>query len=91
MRLNVPAFSVTAALFWGGSIFLVGVANLIWPPYGQLFLDLAASIYPGYHADPGFGSVLVGTGYGLVDGVVGGALFSWIYNVLAGRFTHSQA
>jgi hypothetical protein len=28
----------------------VGVSNLIWPGYGQAFLQLAASMYPGYSA-----------------------------------------
>jgi len=41
---------------------------------------MISSVYPGYHADPSIGSVIVGTLYGLVDGAVGGALFAWIYN-----------
>ena len=84
MRLSISAFAIAVGLLWCGSIFLVGIANLIWPPYGSLFLELAASIYPGYHADPNFGSVVVGTLYGLLDGVIGGALFAWFYNLLAG-------
>lgn len=82
MRLNIFSFAVAAALLWSGAIFLVGVANLLWPPYGQAFLDLAASVYPGYHAQPSFGSVAVGTLYGLFDGIIGGAVFAWLYNLL---------
>ncbi len=91
MRLNIMAFSLTVGVLWSGAIFLVGLANLFWPPYGRVFLELAASIYPGYHADPGFGSVVVGTLYGLLDGLIGGAVFGWLYNFLAGRFPQKRA
>ena len=39
---------------------------------GELFLDVMASVYPGYDATSNFGDVIVGTLYGLVDGAVGG-------------------
>ena len=91
MRLNTTAFAVTAALVWGGAIFIVASANLVWPPYGQAFLDLADSIYPGYHASTGAGSVITGTLYGMVDGGIGGTLFAWIYNFLARRFAKTNA
>lgn len=87
MRLNVMAFTMAVTLLWSGAIFFVGLANLYWPPYGRVFLELAASVYPGYHADPCLESVIVGTLYGVVDGVVGGALFGWLYNSLTGRFS----
>ena len=82
MRINVIAFSITAGLFWGGSIIITGLANLIWPPYGQAFLELAASIYPGYHASPAIGQIIIGTLYGFVDGAIAGFLFGWIYNLV---------
>jgi hypothetical protein len=91
MRLNIIAFAVSVALVWAGALFLVGCANLIWPPYGRDFLDLAASIYPGYHVRPDFASVIIGTLYGLVDGGIGGAIFAWLYNFLVRRFPNTQA
>jgi hypothetical protein len=84
MKLNVTALTFTAGLFWGGAILLVAVANLIWPTYGRACLELAASIYPGYRPGTGFGSVVTGTLYALVDGAIGGFLFAWIYNLFAG-------
>lgn len=83
MRLNVTALALTAGLFWGGAVLLVALANLVWPDYGRAFLDLCASIYPGYRPGAGMGSVITGTLYGLVDGAIGGALFAWLYNLLA--------
>ncbi len=87
MRFHVTALALTVGLFWGGSLLVVGAANLIWPGYGLAFLELAASIYPGYHPGSGVGSVVTGALYGLVDGAIGGAIFAWIYNVLANLFS----
>lgn len=82
MRLNVFAFAFTAGLLWSGAILVVAIANGMWPEYGLAFLQLAASIYPGYTPSADIGSVITGTLYGLVDGSVGGAIFAWLYNLL---------
>ncbi|PIQ86525.1 MAG: membrane-associated protein [Candidatus Omnitrophica bacterium CG11_big_fil_rev_8_21_14_0_20_45_26] len=79
-KLSVKAFAKASAIVWGGAVLMVGVINLFRPGYGAMFLNMISSVYPGYHADPSIGSVIVGTLYGLVDGAVGGALFAWIYN-----------
>jgi 4-hydroxybenzoate polyprenyltransferase len=83
MKLNVKAVTISLALLWAASIFLVGLANLIWSGYGQAFLDCIASIYPGYKATASFGQVIVGTLYGLLDAAIGGAVFAWLYNCFA--------
>ena len=57
MRMDIKALSLTVAIVWGGSILLIGLANLIWTSYGVAFLEVAASIYPGYR-----GSSLVWAG-----------------------------
>lgn len=85
MRLSVIALASTAGVFWGLAVLVVALANLIWPTYGRAFLDLAASIYPGYRPGAGFGSVITGTLYGLVDGACAGAIFAWLYNLFARR------
>ena len=91
MRLNVVALAVTSALVWGAAVLVVASANIIWPSYGRAFLDLVASIYPGYHPGSGAGSVVTGTLYGLVDGGIGGAVFGWLYNLLVRRFSNATA
>jgi hypothetical protein len=48
MKLDIRALSIAGAIFCGGMFFLLGVANLVWPPYGRDWLDLFASVYPGY-------------------------------------------
>lgn len=85
MRLNVTALAVAAGVIWGGAILLTAIAHAIWPPYGGAFLEMAASLYPGYEASPGAGPVIVGTLYGLVDGAIFGAILGWLYNLVADR------
>lgn len=80
MRLSLRSLAITAAILWGGAVFITGAANAMWPTYGVAFLQLAESIYPGYHATGTFGSVIVGTLYSITDGAVAGLLFGWIYN-----------
>ena len=82
MRLNVTALGLAMGLIWGAAILLAAAANQIWPDYGRGFLDLMASVYPGYRPASGAGSIVVGALYGLVDGAVAGGLLAWIYNRL---------
>jgi len=91
MKLNVMALTLTVGLFCGAAIFIVASANLIWPSYGRTFLDVAASVYPGYHPFSGIGSVIKGTVYAFVDGAISGAFFGWLYNLLARRHSGSAA
>jgi hypothetical protein len=84
MKLSVKGTAFAAAFAWGIlAMFLTGLANLIWPGYGQEFLRFMASVYPGYHAAPSFGQVIVGALYGVVDGAICGAVFAWLYNLCA--------
>ena len=85
MKLGVTTLGMTAGIIWGGAILIVSLANLVWPNYGVAFLDVVSSVYPGYQAGTGFGSVIIGTLYALVDGAIGGALFAWVYNLIASR------
>ncbi len=88
MKLDVKSTAVALAVVWGIlAMFLTGVANLISSGYGQSFLELMASVYPGYQATASFGQVLIGTQYGVVDGAVTGAVFAWLYNFCASRLS----
>jgi hypothetical protein len=82
MKLSIKSLAITCAIFGGAMIFLMGLGNAIWPGYGVAFLEVAASVYPGYSIG-GFGSVIVGTLYAAVDGAIAGAIFAWLYNKLA--------
>ena len=81
----VRALASAVALFWGGAVFFVGLANMIRSGYGVGFLKLCASVYPGYEASGTFGSLIVGVLYALLAGAVGGLLFGWVYNLISRR------
>ena len=83
MKIDTKALGLTASICWGATLFFVGIANLVCSGYGQAFLDVMASIYPGYTAAASFGQVMVGTLYGMVDAAVAGVVLAWLYNRLA--------
>ena len=86
MGLNLKALATALGVGWGAGVFLVGLAHLVWPGYGTAFLDFVASIYPGYHVG-GFGTVIVGTLYAVLDGAVCGLIIGWVYNAVSSAGT----
>jgi len=74
---------MASGILWGVAMLGMGLANLVWGSYGQQFLQMVTSVYPGYHATRSITEVIVGTIYGFVDGLIGGAVFAWLYNQFA--------
>ena len=85
MKFAIRPLAMTCAILWGGAVFLCGMANMIWHPYAEVFLQMLDSAYPGYEAGGGFGSVVVGSLYAFLDGAVGGLLFGLLYNFLVSK------
>jgi hypothetical protein len=85
MKLNIKALALTAGILWALALLLVGAANLMWSGYGVAFIQLMASIYPGYHAAGSIGDLIVGTLYALVDGAICGLVFAWLYNFFVSK------
>lgn len=83
MKLSVKGLALASGILWGVAMLGMGLANLIWSSYGQQFLQLMASVYPGYHSTRSITEVIVGTLYGAVDGFIGGGVFAWLYNQFA--------
>jgi len=79
-KLSVKSLAFASAVLWGGTVLIVGIANMVWPDYGVAFLSVVSSIYPGYNAAGNIGSVVVGTLYAILDGAIGGLIFAWLYN-----------
>jgi hypothetical protein len=80
MRLNVKAFALSCGLIWG-----IGVFFLTWwimafegPTHDPMIIG---HVYRGYVVSP-LGSV-IGLAWAFADGLIGGALFAWLYNLLA--------
>jgi TRAP-type mannitol/chloroaromatic compound transport system permease large subunit len=83
LKFSIKSLALVSGILWGLAMLAMGLANLAWGSYGQQFLQTMASVYPGYHATRSIAEVIVGTLYGAVDGLVGGAVFAWLYNQFA--------
>ncbi len=87
MRLSTKALAIVSAALWGGCMFFVGLAHLVFPAYGAEFLRAMSSVYPGYNAAPTLSSLLIGTIWGIADGAAGGYVAAWLYDVTADRLS----
>ena len=85
MRLSPKALALTFGLLWGAAILLVGSINVIQGEYGEDFLEVLADVYPYFEEEGGFGNVLIGAVWGLVDGLIGGWVLAVVYNFFAAR------
>ena len=81
MSLNVKAFALAAGIIWGLAMLTVALANMQWPEFGGSFLRVMASVYPGHVHDGSLYQAIIGSLYGAVDALIGGAIFAWIYNL----------
>ncbi|MEW6323864.1 MAG: bacteriophage holin [Nitrospirota bacterium] len=81
MKLNVKAFAVTAGLCWSTGLFFIAWWIMLFEgATGER--TLLGQLYPGYAVSP-MGS-LIGLAWGAFDGLIGGAVFAWLYNLIAG-------
>jgi hypothetical protein len=85
MSLSVKSLAVASGALWGGCMLTCGLVSLAAPQYARGFLGLMSSVYPGFRNSRTVPDVLVGTGYGLVDGAAAGLLFGALYNHFASR------
>jgi len=82
MRLNTKAFALTCGVFWGLTILLVTAWLLLFGFEGTIMQQLD-HFYFGYSVSL-LGAV-VGAVWGFVDGCIGGFVFAWLYNRIAGE------
>lgn len=85
MKLNVRAFAFAFAIWWGVGLFL-GTWWVIAASGSTGEPTFLARIYFGYEISP-IGS-LIGLAWGAVDGLIGGAIFAWLYNRCAEKFSN---
>lgn len=81
MKLNVKAFGLTCGLVWGLGLFLLTWWIILFEGNNVQSVFLS-SVYRGYTISP-VGS-LIGLVWAAVDGWIGGLIFAWVYNRLAG-------
>ena len=83
MKLNIKAFSLTIGLIWG-----FGLLFITW---WIILFDGASSsatfigkIYRGYNIS--LSGSLIGFLWAFIGGIIGGAVFAWLYNIFVKRF-----
>ncbi|NVL89693.1 MAG: bacteriophage holin [Desulfobacterales bacterium] len=84
MKLNIKAFALTCGLVWGfGLFFLTWWIIAFDGATGEI--TLIGRLYRGYSISP-VGSI-IGLIWAFMDALVGGAIFAWLYNLIAARIT----
>ncbi len=87
MRLNLKAFALTCSLVWGFGLFCLTWWIMAFEgATGQA--TVIGVMYRGYNISP-LGSV-IGLIWALADGLVGGAVFAWLYNRFADRMSREM-
>ena len=87
MKLNTKAFALTCGLIWGFGVFALAWWIMAFDgATGEV--TIIGKIYRGFSITP-LGS-LIGLGWALADGFVGGLIFAWLYNLLNGRGSNSK-
>ena len=84
MKFNVKAFSITCGLLWGIGLFLLTWWIILFDGASKE-VTIIGRVYRGFSISP-IGSI-VGFFWGLADGLIGGAIFAWFYNVAAAKLS----
>lgn len=80
MKLNIKAFALTCGIIWGlGLFFLTWWIIAFDGATGEP--TMIGRLYRGYTITP-IGSV-IGLVWAFSDGLIGGAVFAWLYNKIA--------
>ena len=80
MKFNIRAFALTCGIVWGIALFLLTWWIIAFDgATGEA--TLIGTIYRGYTISPP-GS-FIGLAWGFVDGLIGGAIFAWLYNLIS--------
>lgn len=77
MKLKIINLAISGGIIWGLSMLIItwiSMAN----GYAGAFLEVMASIYPGYHIS--FPGSIVGMLYGFADAFIGLFVLGWLYN-----------
>ena len=87
MKLNVKAFALTCGIILGAGLFFITWWIIITSgASGEP--TIIGSVYLGYNISPS-GS-LIGLAWATVDGLIGGAIFAWLYNKIASRISKTM-
>jgi len=78
-RLSICALAIAAGVTWGAGVLLLGFIAMQYE-LGKPFVDLLASVYLGFDAT--VSGIFIGAAWAFVDGVIGGLIFAFVYNLV---------
>lgn len=82
MKLDIKACALASGLLWGLGLFCLTWWIIAFDgSTGEV--TIIGRLYRGYAITP-IGS-MIGLVWGFCDGLIGGALFAWLYNRLVAR------
>ncbi len=87
--LSPKALAIAVGGLWGAYVFLLGIVLTIFPNakffwVSQEFLDILATLYPGY-ASTIIGS-FIGLFWGFICGAIGGLIIAWLHNLALEKY-----
>ena len=80
MKLNINAFALACGLMWGFGVFCLAWWIMMFEGATRE-VPFLGHLYRGFNISP-LGSV-IGLVWAFFDGLIGGAIFAWLYNKLA--------
>ncbi len=87
MKLNVKAFALASGIIWGFGLFLLTWWIIVFSG-ATCETTLIGRIYLGYRISPA-GSI-IGLAWAFVDGLICGAIFAWLYNLIVTKITETK-
>ena len=86
MKINIKAFALATGLFWGfGLLFITWWIILFEGASGDV--TIIGRVYRGYCIS--LSGSLIGFAWAFIDGIIGGAIFAWLYNFLSTKLKTS--
>ena len=83
MKLNVKSCGLAFGFVWGIGLFVLTWWIIAFEgATGEV--TIIGRVYRGYSISPA-GS-FIGLLWGFADGLIGGLIFAWLYNLLEGKF-----
>ena len=87
MRLNVKSFALTCGIVWGLGLFAGTWWIIVFDGVTEEITFLGR-FYRGYNISP-LGSI-VGLIWAFLDGLISGAIFAWLYNLISTRSSTNE-
>jgi len=79
-KIQPVPLGVAIGVLWAAYVFFIGITAMF--DWGAGIVDVLGSLYIGYTASV-LGAI-IGAIWAFVDGLVGGVLVAWLYNLMAG-------